>query len=232
MKGHRGTVTAGPRTGTAKLRRGQVQVKRILLEARSLLVEEGYAGLTVRKVARNLDISLGNLTYYFPNKDDLLRALIADMLDEYHQVLLNEQERFPDDPHGRFLAYIEFLIADCESPDTRAFFFQIWGLATHSDLVHELREQIYAVFRADAAGLVATLKPDASAAEINALTAMLISMIEGLHIVADLNRKGLKLPPDFEKHFRNCAYRLIMNGLDPVVQKDVDKHLPKALQRY
>jgi len=232
MDAHKGTRSAGPRTGTATRQRGKVQVRKILKEARSLLIHAGYAGLTIRKVARNLDISLGNLTYYFPNKEDLLRALIGNMLDDYHEALLKEQKRFPDDPHGRFLAYIEFLIADCERPDTRAFFFQIWGLATHSDLVYELREQIYAVFRTDVVALIAPLKPDASSAEVNTLAAMLIAMIEGLHIVADLDRKALQLPPDFEIQFRNTIYELITDGLDPKVQLDVNQHLPKTLRRF
>ncbi len=201
--------TSGPKTGTATRRRGKIQVKNILNEARSILIEQGYAGLTIRKVAKNLDISLGNLTYYFPSKQDLLRALIADLLDEYHEALLAEQARFPDDAHGRFLAYLEYLIADCKNPDTRAIFFQIWGLATHSNAVRDLRDRVYSQFRADAVELIAPLDPSAGAAELDARAGTLIAMVEGLHVIFDLSRGVLHLPSTFETEFRNAAYRLM-----------------------
>ena len=222
----------GPKTGTATRKRGKHQVKKILSEARSILIEEGYAGLTIRKVARNLDISLGNLTYYFPSKEELLRALIADLLSEYHDEFLKEQKQFPDDPHGRMLAYIEYLIADCEKPDVRALFFQIWGLATHSEVVNELRDEIYSVARADAFELITALHPDLPEPQINTLTAIFISLIEGLHVIADLSNGVLKLSASFKKEFRNTVYRNMVDGIDPNVQKAVDEHLPAQLQRY
>jgi AcrR family transcriptional regulator len=199
----------GPKMGTAIRRRGKDQVEKILRAAQSLLINEGYAGLTIRKVARQLGISLGNLTYYFPNKDKLLQALIADLINEYHEALLAEQERFPDDPHGRFLAYLEYLISDCKNADTRATFYQIWGLATHNELVSELRDEIYSVFRADAIELLRPLNPTISDAAISSLAATLIALIEGLHVILDLNRETLDLPKDFEAEFRNSVYGLM-----------------------
>lgn len=226
------TDIPGTKAGTATRRRGRTQVKKIVTEARSILIDEGYAGLTMRKVARNLDISLGNLTYYFAGKGDLLRAVIADLLAEYHEVALREQQRFPDNPHGRFLAYLEFLISDCLNPDTRSLFFQIWGMATHVDIVSQLRDEIYTLARADAIDVISPLHPNASESEVNTLAATFIAMIEGLHVVADLNREILHLPTNFEQQFRNLAYKLVSGGLDASIDKDVERLLPNSLQRF
>ena len=222
----------GVKAGTATRRRGKAQVRKILDESRSLLINEGHAGLTLRKVARNLDISLGNLTYYFASKDQLIQALIADLLDEYHNAFLAEQARFPDDPHGRFLAYLEYLIADCKKPETRSVFFQIWGLATHSDIVHQLRDEIYTLARSDAMELIAGLNPEATVAELNALAAMFVSMIEGLHVIADLSDSVMQVPEDFESSYRDAIYGLMTHGVDPGVRSDVDRHLPKNIRRF
>ncbi|MBT8080309.1 MAG: TetR/AcrR family transcriptional regulator [Gammaproteobacteria bacterium] len=222
----------GPKEGTATRQRGKTQVKKILRAARSILIDEGYAGLTIRKVARNLDISVGNLTYYFPNKEKLLRALIANLLDEYHRGYLKEQQRFPDDAHGRLLAYIEYLVADCDKSEVRALFFQIWGLATHSEVVNELRDQIYSLARGDAIELIASLHPDAPETEINSLAAIFIAMIEGLHVIGDLSDGVLQLPVDFQREFRNVVYETMVQGIDPDTQKGVNKHLPEALRRF
>lgn len=226
------TPQPGPKTGTATRQRGRLQVKKILREAQQILINEGYAGLTIRKVAKQLNISLGNLTYYFPTKDRLLQALIADLLDEYHSALLAEQERFPDDPHGRFLAYLEYLIADCRKADTRATFFQIWGLATHNDVVHELRHQIYSAFRADAAELLRPLNPTMSESELNTLVGTLIALIEGLHVIFDLSDETLELPADFEGKFRNIVYGLMTRPPDSDLDREIDGHLPAAMRKF
>ena len=200
---------SGPKAGTATRRRGQARVENILRSAQSLLISEGYSGLTLRKVANRLGMSLGNLTYYFPTKDKLLQSLIADLLAAYHAELEREQRRFPDDPEGRLLAYLEYLIADCKNKETRATFFQIWGLATHLDNVNALRDQIYESFRDDALALIRPLNPGVDEASLNKRVAALIAFIEGLHVIFDLGDHVLALSPDADAHFRDLAYGLV-----------------------
>lgn len=200
----------GAKPGTATRSRGRKQARKILLEARNLLIFEGIGGLTVRRVASNLGISLGNLTYYFPNKDALLRALIADLLMEYDDALERERERFPNDPGKRFLAYLDYLIADCKKPDTRGVFFQIWSLATHSGVVHELRDEMYADFHAKTCELLRPLNPTINRSELSDLATTVIAMLEGLHVILDLDRNVMELSRQFERRFRESICRLAL----------------------
>lgn len=48
----------------------------ILKKALDLFNEKGYAHVGMRELARELDISPGNLTYYFKKKEDVLAALL------------------------------------------------------------------------------------------------------------------------------------------------------------
>ena len=45
-------------------------------------MELGYSRFTMRKVATAAGISLGNLNYHFPRKDDLLKALLETIFAE------------------------------------------------------------------------------------------------------------------------------------------------------
>lgn len=47
----------------------------ILETARKLFNEQGYNGVSMRDIAGALGISVGNLTYYFKRKEDLLEAV-------------------------------------------------------------------------------------------------------------------------------------------------------------
>jgi len=51
----------------------------ILKIALSLFNERGIDGVTTREIAKEIKISLGNLTYYFPSKSDIVSALMQEL---------------------------------------------------------------------------------------------------------------------------------------------------------
>lgn len=69
------------------------------------IAEVGFARASVAEVARRAGVSKGVVTYHFPAKDDLIRAVIADVLasmSEYLEprILAADPARFPE----RFVA--------------------------------------------------------------------------------------------------------------------------------
>jgi len=63
-------------TRSAKLR--AASRAKLLAAARRLFSRRGYAGTTMRDVALSAKSSIGNLYFYFENKDALLRALLEE----------------------------------------------------------------------------------------------------------------------------------------------------------
>jgi AcrR family transcriptional regulator len=57
--------------------KGGQRIDQIIRAARDTLIHRGYHGFTMRGVAAECGISVGNLNYYYANKADLL----ADLLD-------------------------------------------------------------------------------------------------------------------------------------------------------
>lgn len=57
--------------------------------ATKLFLEIGYSATTPKKICDELDISTGNLTYYFPTKDHLL-AVLVEMLCSFQQKLVQD----------------------------------------------------------------------------------------------------------------------------------------------
>lgn len=47
-----------------------------------LFREKGYHAVSMRAIAAQLDISVGNLNYYFPRKADLANALLEEQMDQ------------------------------------------------------------------------------------------------------------------------------------------------------
>jgi len=61
----------------------------IIRQATTLFLERGYSATTPKLVCEALDISTGNLTYYFPTKEHLLFVLVR-MLCQFQSKLLHE----------------------------------------------------------------------------------------------------------------------------------------------
>ncbi len=62
----------------------------IVQTATRLIWEKGYSDMSTRMVAAELDISPGNITYYYPAKDDLL-SILVDALCKFQWKLIEDE---------------------------------------------------------------------------------------------------------------------------------------------
>lgn len=66
----------------------------ILKVAISILTKDGAPGLSMRKVASHVGASTGTLTYYFANKDELMRAITDELFNQFESLLAQSDESF------------------------------------------------------------------------------------------------------------------------------------------
>ena len=87
-------------------------LQRLILDtARQLLTADGYAELSMRKIANKIGYSVTSIYLHFSNKDDLVHALIDEGVDLLAE-LLQEADRVGTNPAARLeqlcTAYIRF----------------------------------------------------------------------------------------------------------------------------
>jgi AcrR family transcriptional regulator len=68
----------------------------ILNHAKSIVIDEGFEQLTIRKVAKNADISIGTIYNYFPTKRDLTIQLMEDYWGSYLCIIDEIDQEQPD----------------------------------------------------------------------------------------------------------------------------------------
>ena len=73
----------------------------IIQLAAKLFIDEGYQNTSIAKIARILDLSPGNITFYFKSKEHMLAVLVDEQID--FQRLLMEQAA--DEGTSSLLAY-------------------------------------------------------------------------------------------------------------------------------
>lgn len=64
-----------------------VRSRQFVAAARTVMARDGVAAASLRVVAAEADVPLGTLQYVFPTKEQLLRAVIEDVVDEISQLL-------------------------------------------------------------------------------------------------------------------------------------------------
>lgn len=59
----------------------------ILSQALKMFNEQGIEYVGMREIAKELDLRVGNITYYFPTKDDLVMAITLELAEANNKVL-------------------------------------------------------------------------------------------------------------------------------------------------
>jgi AcrR family transcriptional regulator len=77
-----------------------VRSKQLVEAAQAVLIRDGVAGLTMRAVAKEAGVLLGTVTYVFPSKEMLLRAVIEDVIAGIAEVLKSSLQSSADTGSG------------------------------------------------------------------------------------------------------------------------------------
>lgn len=64
------------------VKEGEVRKREILLVARELFITKGYEQTSVNDILKIVDIAKGTFYYYFSSKEEVLEAIIVDIVEE------------------------------------------------------------------------------------------------------------------------------------------------------
>jgi AcrR family transcriptional regulator len=177
------------RARVATYEKGQARIEAILEAAAEVLISQGYKKLTLRQIALQAGITVGNLTYYYRSKD----ALLKDLLDHILHTYLDEMDRIVeasgDSPEDRFVAIVEYLIEDLHTQRTTRFFPELWALANHDDYAAELMETMYAEQRQALFDLIHAINPKLDEQQTSHLALFVSSSIEGMTMFVGAGKK-------------------------------------------
>lgn len=194
-------------------RRERFQTKlEIIKLATEMFLTRGYTETSTKKLAEELDISVGNLAYHFPTKEHLL-AELTERLCEYHQLVMESEI---DEGRTSLLAYLlelTSMMAICEEN------------AVAKDLytsVYKNPMSLAIIRKADAAKVrqVFTAYCPEWGSEDFALTENAVSGIEYASIMTE-NAEGFSLDRRIEKTLRMVmkAYNVPEDVREQKIQK-------------
>ena len=190
------------RPGTAVSEKGRTRSEGILDAATKLLIDEGYAQLSIRKIAARAGVRPGNLQYYYPTKQDVVRALLERYLARSLQATRARVASSHGTPRARLRASLDGILADQASADACRFFWEVWALAARDRDVARATRRFYDRYRQGVADALAAVSPRMGRARIERRAALAVALLEGLTVLRLGAPRRRKLDPRLLRELR------------------------------
>lgn len=161
--------------------KGRERVNEILQAGRAMLAADGYAGLSMRKIAAALGMSVSNLQHYYRSKDALVEALLLFTMAQFQAKIDRiASETAQASRLQRFVSTIDMFVDELRDPLTHAVFFEIWALASRHAFASALMARMLAREQRVVVGLIAGLNPALSEQETRERATLIVAQVEGL----------------------------------------------------
>lgn len=170
----------------AKSSKGEERREAIEAAARRMLLDEGYAGVSLRRIATKLGISVGNLQYYFPTKDDLVESVIIGETQKPID-LLGGIAWSPNDAPKSIRQAVGSLLQYYASEAGR-FYAIMESLALHDARYAKLKADGYAHVLGHIEQLIGLVVPNLPADRAAGLARVLIALIDGASLQVQFAR--------------------------------------------
>lgn len=186
----------------------------ILRTALSILIEEGYRAMSMRRVAAACDMKFGNLTYHYRSREDLVRELMEAVIRSYELEFVSIMH-MPGVPAEERLRRVCMLVLDdIRSKKTTRFFPELWALSNHDPFVLERVQDLYVRARAPLLEIVTEMRPDLPESERELVALFISASMEGMTIFAGHEKPFEKRMPEIE-HLAVLSFCNLVKMLKP-----------------
>jgi AcrR family transcriptional regulator len=163
-----------PRARRAK---GEDRIQKVLLAAEDLLTRRGAEGVSLRDVAEQVGISVGNLQYYFPTRAALLDAVFDHHADIFRDEFAVLAERV-DGPRELLETLVDYWLGTQHSR-TQGLFWYLSAISPHDDRAREIMDRVYGELPTQMAQWLREIHPTLSRGDALRRAASIASLIEG-----------------------------------------------------
>ncbi len=190
------------------LAKGRDRVEIILDAATQVLIEDGYAQLSTRKIAARAGVRPGHLQYYYPTKQDVVRGLLERYLERATIALGERLAATATTPALRLDAALAGILGTQEDGERARFFWELWALAARDPAIADAMQAFYRGYWRMLVTAFLDAEPALGRPRAERRAALLIAMLEGLSLFR-ARTPGRELPlPFLERELRDLVRRL------------------------
>jgi AcrR family transcriptional regulator len=157
--------------------KGQARLEEVLDAAEQVLKHHGVEGLSVRAVAQQVGISVGNLQYYLPTRAALLDAVFHRASQAFRAAVTSDVATTAD-PREAVSRLVDVWLREQHQPE-QVLFWHLWAVSAHDDAARATMDRVYGETLDFLASLLRRVQPGLTAAQAAMRAAAITSLIEG-----------------------------------------------------
>ncbi len=207
------TFSPSPTSGSTEKRateKGNDRIRSILEEAKNVLVQKGFSGLSFRTIAKRAGVTVGNVTYYFSTKDHLMVELAGYIFDRWDARFHRNLPKTVTAKMDIFLYSVRYMIEENKRVRSSTLLLEMWAMANRSTPVMRMLDIFYAKMRSWIEEMLADINPTLSVRKRRLRAALITSQIEGLMILIGPKRISHKELNGLEEETIRQIQRLAM----------------------
>jgi AcrR family transcriptional regulator len=208
---------AAPARGSVRPRspKGRRTSDHILATALEIMGREGYASLSIGKIASATGVRKGNLQYYFPTKTTLLRAVLSYQVNRQKDRWAKHLATAPAEPRARLLTMLRYENSLNRDEVVKAQAWEKWAFAAHDEEAGTIVGDWYDWVTAQYAILLAARpRPDPVAAR-RGLAACIYAQMEGGGPFFGKSGRRARAPRAMSTLMESAAVELAVNFKPP-----------------
>lgn len=210
-------IPAPPKPGVYS--RGSDTVDAILKAALEVLIEEGGSAFTLRRIATECGMKVGNVSRHFPKKEMLVQVLLEELLSPTEVAVRTGIVDTGMAPDQALALIIEGSIDEMASKKLTHLFTELWAMANHNEFVAERVELAYRYVHDLISRFVSELNPALSKEQVDLVSVYISASIEGTAVLAGANRAWSYMSGDLK---RIASWNLV-NLARTITPAEVDK---------
>lgn len=178
--------------------RGSDTVDAILKAALHILIEEGMAAFTLRRIAQECDMKVGNVSRHFPRKEMLVQVLLEELLQPSEKLIDDNIRKTGMPAEDALVLIIRGSLDQISMKKYTNLFIELWAMANHNDFVANRVEASYSYMIDMISGFVRQLNPALNADEANAVALYINASIEGSTMLAGYGKPWSGMMPQMK----------------------------------
>ena len=192
-----------------KYSRGSKTVDAILQAALHVLIEEGSGALTLRRIASECNLQVGNVSRHFPKKEMLVQVLLFELLATSEEQIKQGIRDTKMPPEEALALIITGTLDEIGTKKMAHLFTELWAMSNHNPFVAERVEATYRYVNALIGKCVKQLNPSLTASEVETVSLFINAAMEGTTVLAGYGRPWKKKMPALKRLSVNWLIEMV-----------------------
>ena len=202
-----------------KSARGSKTVELILQAAAHVLIEEGSASFTLRRIAKQCNLRIGNVTRHFPRKEMLVQLLLHEIMTSIENV---DQQYLRDStisPEKALMLIITGGLDDVKTKRSTHLMTEIWAMSNHNKLVAERLNLLLKTYQEFISFFIRAINPSLDDDQVESVAVYVSATTEGMTVLAGHGRSWEKKMP----HMKAIATKYLIDMIKTITPRELPR---------